>query len=156
MNSKMTTNSKLLTTEPKKKKKGIKQTSRTGTDSQKWRSHGGYQWGDGGRRTGEKVQGIRRINGQREDKNSVGNVEAKALICMSHGHELKEGNVGGRECAGQRGIKGGNAGGRGYAGQRGIKGAKWDNYISIINKIYFIQKEKINIIIEHFPLFYAY
>ena len=29
-------------------------------------------------------------------KNSIGNVEAKELICMTHGHELKRGNVGGR------------------------------------------------------------
>ena len=29
---------------------------------------------------------------------------------MTHGHELKRGNVGGRECAGQRGIKGGGNG----------------------------------------------
>ena len=39
MNSKMTTNSQLLTTEPKIKQ--TKQTTRTGTESQKWRSHGG-------------------------------------------------------------------------------------------------------------------
>ena len=41
---------------------------------------------------------------------------------MTHGHELK----------------GDNAGGRGCAGQRVIKGVKWDNYNSIINKIYLI------------------
>ena len=40
---------------------------------------------------------------------------------MTHGHELK----------------GGNAGGKGCAGRRGIKGGKWDNYNSIINKIDF-------------------
>ena len=34
MNSKMTTNSQLLTTEPKKQ---AKQTTTTGTESQKWR-----------------------------------------------------------------------------------------------------------------------
>ena len=38
MNSKMTTNSQLSTTEPKKQ---TMQTARTGTESQKWRSHGG-------------------------------------------------------------------------------------------------------------------
>ena len=37
----MTTNSQLSTTEPKKKQKQTKQTTRTGTESQKWRSHGG-------------------------------------------------------------------------------------------------------------------
>ena len=40
-------------------------------------------------------------------KNSVGNVEAKELIFMTHGHELKAGNVSGRGCAGWKGIKGG-------------------------------------------------
>ena len=60
--------------------------------------------------------------GQGEGKNSIGNVEAKELICMTHGHELK-----GK----------GSAGGRGCAGRRGIKGGKWDNCNSIINKIYF-------------------
>ena len=40
-------------------------------------------------------------------KNSMGSGEAKELICMTHGHELRwGGNVGGRGCAGQRGIKG--------------------------------------------------
>ena len=41
MNSKMTTNSQLLTTEPKTKQTKTKQTTGTGTESQKWRSHGG-------------------------------------------------------------------------------------------------------------------
>ena len=44
MNSKMTTNSQLSTTEPKKQ---TKQTTRTGTESQKWRSHGGLSIGRG-------------------------------------------------------------------------------------------------------------
>ena len=55
-----------------------------------------------------------------EVKNSIGNGEAKELICMTHGHELK----------------GGNAGGRGCTGWRGTKGGKWDTCNSIINKIY--------------------
>ena len=42
MNSKMTTNSQLSTTETKTK---TKQTTRTGTESQKWRSHGGLSVG---------------------------------------------------------------------------------------------------------------
>ena len=61
MNSKMTTNSQLSTTEPKTE---TKQTTRTGTESQKWRSHGGLS---AGRRMGEmrgKVQGISSINGR--------------------------------------------------------------------------------------------
>ena len=65
MNSKMTTNSELTTTKPKQtNKRETKQTTRTGTESQKWRSHGGLSAGRGGGRIGEKVQGIRRINGR--------------------------------------------------------------------------------------------
>ena len=43
----MTTYSQLSTTEPKQKQKQkqTKQTSRTGTYSQKWRSHGGLSVG---------------------------------------------------------------------------------------------------------------
>ena len=47
-------------------------------------------------------------NRQGEGKNSIGNVEAKELICMTHGHELKWGNVGRREWAGWSGVKVGN------------------------------------------------
>ena len=38
----------------------------------------------------------------------MGNREAKELVCMTHGHELRWGNVGRRGCAGGRGIKGEN------------------------------------------------
>ena len=60
MNTKMTTNSQLSTTEPtKQKQKQTKQTTRTGTESQKWRSHGGLSAGirmgeNGGKGTGTK------------------------------------------------------------------------------------------------------
>ena len=65
MNSKMTTNSQLSTNEPKKVKgrKTIKtkpkQTTRTGTESEKWTSHGGFsvgrgRGGMGGKGTGKK------------------------------------------------------------------------------------------------------
>ena len=38
-------------------------------------------------------------------------------------------------------LRGRNEGGRGDSGQRGIKGRKiWDNYNSIINKVY-LEKE---------------
>ena len=60
MNSKMTTNSQLSTTKPRKQKQ-TKQTSRTGREPQKWRSHGGLSVGRGKGRMGEKVQGIRSI-----------------------------------------------------------------------------------------------
>ena len=58
MNSKVTTNSQLPTMEPKKPEQ-TKQTTRTGTEPEKWRSHGGLSVGRG--RMGEKVQGIRSI-----------------------------------------------------------------------------------------------
>ena len=49
---------------------------------------------------------------------------------MTHGHELRRRNVGGK----------------GIAGQRRIGGRKtWDNYNSIINKIYF-KKRKENVL----------
>ena len=41
----MTANSQLLTTTPKTKQKQSKQTTRTGTEPQKWRSHGGFSVG---------------------------------------------------------------------------------------------------------------
>ena len=58
----MTTNSQLSTTTKKTPK--TKQTTRTGTESQKWRSHGELSVGMGRRRMGEKVQGINSINGR--------------------------------------------------------------------------------------------
>ena len=60
MNIKIETNAQVSTIESKKQ---TKQTSRTRTESQKWRSHGGLSAGRG-RRMGEKVQGIRSINGR--------------------------------------------------------------------------------------------
>ena len=56
INRKMTTNSQLSTTEHKKTK--TKQTTRTGTESQKWRSHGGLSVGSGRGKMGDKVQAI--------------------------------------------------------------------------------------------------
>ena len=40
----------------------------------------------------------------------MGNVEAEELICTTRGYELKGGNAGWRECAGQRGIMEGGMG----------------------------------------------
>ena len=53
MNSKMTTNSQLSTTEPNQKQKQTKQKTKTGAESQKWRSHGGFSAG----RRGEENRG---------------------------------------------------------------------------------------------------
>ena len=51
MNSKMTINSQISTTEPEKRKKTTKtktkQTIGTGTESEKWTSHGGFSVGRG-------------------------------------------------------------------------------------------------------------
>ena len=64
----MTTNSQLSTTEPKKKQKQTKQTTRTGTESQKWRSHGGLSAGEWqGERAG-KGTGNKQHNWQVEDR----------------------------------------------------------------------------------------
>ena len=65
MNSKMTTNSQLSTTEPKNKNKLCKQLEqeqnhRNGDHME------GYQWGRGRGRMGQKVQGIRSINGRQK------------------------------------------------------------------------------------------
>ena len=61
MNSKVTTNSQLSTTEPRnQKQKQTKQTTRTGTELQKWRPHGGLsvesesRGENGGNGTGNK------------------------------------------------------------------------------------------------------
>ena len=59
----MTANSQLLTTTPKTKTKS-KQTTITGTESQKWKSRGGLSWGSWRGREGEKVQRISNINGR--------------------------------------------------------------------------------------------
>ena len=91
----MTANSQL---QPhlKQKQKQTKQTTRTRTESQKWISHGGLSAGRGRRENGGKGTGNRKHksqvqNRQGEVKNSIGNVEAKELICMTHGHELRRG-----------------------------------------------------------------
>ena len=54
-------------------------------------------------------------------KNSTGNVEAKELICTTHGHKLRGGECGWEE----------------WCRAEGNKEGKWNNYNSIINKIYF-------------------
>ena len=63
MNSKMTTNSQLSTTEPKKQNKLSKQLEQE--QNHRNRDHmEGYQWGGGGNRMGENIQGIRSIIGR--------------------------------------------------------------------------------------------
>ena len=60
----MTANSQLLTTTPKTKQKQTKQTTRTETQPQKWRSHGGLSRREWEGREGGKVQRISSINGR--------------------------------------------------------------------------------------------
>ena len=60
----MTTNSQLLTIEPKKsqKQKQTKQKTRTGSESQKERSYGGLPGGGGGERMGREGAGNKKLN----------------------------------------------------------------------------------------------
>ena len=62
MNIKKAINSQLSTTGPKKKKTKTKQMTRTGTESQKWRSPGGLSKERGRRKNGEKGTGNRKHN----------------------------------------------------------------------------------------------
>ena len=64
---------------------------------------GGASGGKGIENKQHKWQGENR---QGEGKNSVGTVEAKELISMTHGHELQGGNVGGRGWSGWSGVGG--------------------------------------------------
>ena len=97
----MTTNSQLSTNEPKRKEKQQNQTLNKQPEQEQNQRNGhhmeGFQWGGRGRNSGEKVQGTSIINRHKigRDKNSIGNVEAKELICMIHGHELREEGCGG-------------------------------------------------------------
>ena len=69
MNSKMTTNSQLSTTEPKSKTKTKNELRKQLEQEQNHRNGDhleGYQQGGGGGRIGEKVQGIRSIIGRQK------------------------------------------------------------------------------------------
>ena len=107
--NKITTNSQLLTTEPKKTK--TKQITRTGTESQIWRSSGRLTVGrekeeNGGKDTGNKKRKWQVQNRQGDVKNSIGNEEAKEHICMILGHELSGEIAGGKGTTKGRGAKG--------------------------------------------------
>ena len=49
-------------------------------------------------------------NRQGEGKNSIGNVEANELICMTHGHELRGGEFGWEGVCRAEGNRGGKMG----------------------------------------------
>ena len=59
----------------------------------------GYQWGGGGGECGWKGAGNKKHNSQVQNRqgevknNSMGNGEAKDLVCMTHGHGLSVGGV---------------------------------------------------------------
>ena len=97
MNIKMTTNSQLSTTEPQNKNKSKLSKQLEQEQNHRNGDHmDGYQQGGGEE---GKVQEVRSINSrykiQGEVKNSMGNGEAKELICMTQGH-AEENEVQGR------------------------------------------------------------
>ena len=70
MNNKMTTNSQLSTTQPKKPpgKMKTKETARTGTEAEEWTSHGGFSVGKGrGRIEGKGTGNISKIGRHKID-----------------------------------------------------------------------------------------
>ena len=67
-----------------------------------WRVISGEGKGEnGGKGTGNKKHKQQVQNRQGEVKNSMGNGEAKELMCMTHEHELRWGNDGGRRVQGR-------------------------------------------------------
>ena len=64
MNTEMTTNSQLSTTEPKKQKQKLSKQLEQEQIHRNRDHMQGYQQGGEGRKVGEKVQGIRSINGR--------------------------------------------------------------------------------------------
>ena len=111
----MITNSQLLTTEPKNKNKN-KNKNKLSKQLEQEQNHrngdhnGGLSTGEwererGGKGTENKQHKWQVENREGKGKNSIGNGEAKELICMTHGNELRWGNAGGRWGTGQRGIQ---------------------------------------------------
>ena len=109
MNSKITTNSKLSTTESKKQKRKLskqleqEQNHRNGDHMESYQLPGEENGRTG---TGNKKHKWQVQNRQGEVKNSIGNGEAKELLCTTHGHKLKGGNAGGNGGTRWMGIKG--------------------------------------------------
>ena len=64
MNSKMTTNSQLSTTKPKSQKQKLSKQVEQEQNHRNGAHMEGYQQGGGGGIMGEKVQGVRSINGR--------------------------------------------------------------------------------------------
>ena len=100
MNSKLTTNLQLPTTEPQTKQNRNENKPRKQLEQEEnYRNEDhmdGYQvgrgkWENEGKGTGNRKHKWQVQNRQREVKNGMGNGEAKELLCMTHGHELRWG-----------------------------------------------------------------
>ena len=136
MNIKMATNSKLSTTESKKKKLSEQlEQEQNHIMEIIWRVIS-WKGKNGGKSVQIKKHNWQVQNRQREVKNSIENREAKELICRTHGHE----------------IRGWSAGGNRGTEQRGAKGKYLDNCNSIINKIYLKIKIKHMYLLTHCSL----
>ena len=95
----MTTNSQLSTSEPKKTNKNKLSKQLEQEQNHRNRDHmEGYQWGReggrmGGKGTWNKKHNRQAQNRQGEVKSSIGNGEAKELICANDRHELRGGGM---------------------------------------------------------------
>ena len=116
MNSKMTqTHNYQQMNLRKAMKTKTKQTTRTGTESEKWTSHGGFSVRKGREEQGEKGTVKKNHNWQAcnrwgEVKNGIGKREFTELIRTTDGHEPKVGDAEGLWGAGLRGDKRGKFG----------------------------------------------
>ena len=111
----MTINSQPSTTESKKKKNKKKlskqleqeQNHRNGDHMDSYQQGGGE--GGGGERGGKGTENKKHQsyveNRQGESKNSIGNGEAKELICITHGHKVREGLLEGGGTPGREGQR---------------------------------------------------
>ena len=103
MNSKIITNSQLSTSEPKKQEQKLSRQLEQEQNQRNGDHIEGYQGkGRNGGKTGNKKHKWQVQNRQGGVKNSIGNGEAKKLVCQTHGHELRGGGN-----AGGSGVQGG-------------------------------------------------
>ena len=97
----MTTNSQLSTTEPRKTKTKMNEANNQNRNrfteiEITWRAiNREWEWKNGGKVTGNKLK-WQVPNRQGKVRNSMGNEEAKELVCMTNGHELRWRNDGRR------------------------------------------------------------
>ena len=108
MNSKNDSKPHLLTTTPKTKTKANQANNQNRNRFTEieitWRVISGEAEGkNGGKGTGNKKHKWQVQNRQGKVENNMGNGEAKELICMTQGHELRGGNTDGRGLVQDRG-----------------------------------------------------